>query len=60
MEEKRRGGTESVDNPLCILLKGKENNSYCKCSALQLGYPAASLPCWARQCLQSGSGAGLG
>lgn len=37
MEEKRRWGKESVDNPSCILLKGKENDSSCKCSALHLG-----------------------
>lgn len=36
---KEERGKESVDSPLCILLKGKENDSSCKCSALQLGYP---------------------
>lgn len=35
---KEEGGKESVDNPLCILLKGKENDGSRKCSALQLGY----------------------
>lgn len=34
-----RRGKESIGNPLCILLKGKENYTSCKRSALHLGYP---------------------
>lgn len=56
LQRRRGGGQESVDDPLCILLQGRENDIYCKCSALWLGYPVASLLCWARQCPQSAVG----
>lgn len=44
----------SVANPLCILLKGKANGSYCKRSALQL----AVLPCWPARARRAALGMG--